>query len=52
MIPHSPTVSGTRLETRFYVVEKPGLDIAELGGFEEEEEGREEEREQDEGAAA
>lgn len=35
MIPHNPIVGGIELGDRFYIVEKPGLDVAVLGGREE-----------------
>ena len=35
MIPHQPRIPGERRKDRFFVVEKPGLDVADLGGYEE-----------------
>jgi hypothetical protein len=35
MIPHRPKIPGEQEKDRFFVVEKPGLDVADLGGYEE-----------------
>ena len=34
MIPHHPTIGGRSLPNRFFLVEKPGLDVALMGGIE------------------
>jgi len=36
MIPHKPHILDRLPEDRYFVVEKPGLDIADMGGFQEE----------------
>jgi len=37
MIPHKPEIPDEPVvEQRFFVVEKPGLDVAHMGGYEEE----------------
>ena len=36
MIPHQPTVAGQPIEERYFVVEKPGLDVADMGGVQQE----------------
>jgi hypothetical protein len=36
MIPHMPMIESQRLGERFFLVEKPGLDIAVIGGMVEE----------------
>lgn len=33
MVPHSTSSLGAEWEGRFFVVEKPGLDVAEMGGI-------------------
>jgi len=35
MAPHSTNTLGEAWANRFFVVEKPGLDVAEMGGFRE-----------------
>jgi hypothetical protein len=35
MIPHQPIIAGQPVEDRFYVVEKPGLDVANMSGVHE-----------------
>ena len=36
MIPHSPSIPGNaQVEERFFVVEKIGLEVANMGGFQE-----------------
>jgi hypothetical protein len=36
MIPHRPIISGVQTDSdRFFLVEKPGLDVAIMAGFEE-----------------
>jgi hypothetical protein len=35
MIPHSPRIEGQQLGERFFLVEKPGLDVAVIGGVDE-----------------
>ena len=34
MVPHQPSIPGKPVHERFYVVEKPGLDVANMGGVE------------------
>jgi hypothetical protein len=36
MIPHKPAIIGQQTEERFFLVEKPGLDVAIIAGIEEE----------------
>lgn len=36
MIPHSPVVGGQHMGERFFLVEKPGFDVAIIAGAEEE----------------
>ncbi len=36
MIPHIPSIEGRPAEDRFFLVEKPGLDVALMSGVEEE----------------
>jgi hypothetical protein len=36
MIPHKPAIIGQQTEKRFFLVEKPGLDVAIIAGIEEE----------------
>ena len=36
MIPHSPVIGGGELRGRFFLVEKPGFDVAVIAGAEEE----------------
>lgn len=33
MIPHSPKIGARELGERFFVVEKPGVRLAEIGGY-------------------
>ena len=33
MIPHTPMIEGQQLGERFFLVEKPGLDVAVIGGM-------------------
>jgi hypothetical protein len=35
MVPHAPAIQGQPAEERFFLVEKPGLDVAMMGGAEE-----------------
>lgn len=35
MIPHSVSIGGRETEDRFFLVEKPGLDVALMSGVEE-----------------
>ena len=35
MIPHSPPIDGWQAEDRFFLVEKPGFDVALMSGTEE-----------------
>lgn len=35
MIPHRPSIEGQPLEDRFFLVEKPGFDVAIMSGVEE-----------------
>jgi len=41
MIPHKPVIEAQQLGERFYLVEKPRLDIAVIGGIDETMEGHE-----------
>jgi len=41
MIPHKPIIEAQQLGERFYLVEKPGLDVAVIGGMYEEMHGHE-----------
>jgi hypothetical protein len=36
MIPHAPVIEGQQAGERFFLVEKPGLDVAVIGGMDEE----------------
>jgi hypothetical protein len=36
MIPHTPVIDGQEAHNRFFLVEKPGLDVAVITGAEEE----------------
>jgi hypothetical protein len=36
MVPHHPSIPGKPVHKRFFVVEKPGLDVANMGGVEDE----------------
>jgi hypothetical protein len=36
MIPHKPAIIGQQTEEQFFLVEKPGLDVAMIAGIEEE----------------
>ena len=42
MIPHRPEIPGLPLSERFFLVEKPGLDVAVMAGVEEDVPGEEE----------
>jgi hypothetical protein len=33
MIPHTPRIEAQQLQARFFLVEKPGLDVAVIGGM-------------------
>jgi hypothetical protein len=35
MVPHNPVIPGQETEERFFLVEKPGLDVAIIAGIEE-----------------
>ena len=35
MVPHSPSIDGRAAEDRFFLVEKPGFDVALMSGVEE-----------------
>jgi hypothetical protein len=35
MIPHTPRIEAQQLGERFFLVEKPGLDVALIGGVDE-----------------
>jgi hypothetical protein len=39
MVPHAPAIEGREAHTRFFLVEKPGLDVMVMAGIEEGEEG-------------
>jgi hypothetical protein len=41
MIPHMPRIEAQQLQERFFLVEKPGLDVAVIGGMVEEMRGHE-----------
>jgi len=33
MIPHTPRIEAQQLQAQFFLVEKPGLDVAVIGGM-------------------
>lgn len=35
MVPHAPAIDGQEARERFFLVEKPGLDVAVMAGVEE-----------------
>ena len=35
MVPHTPTIDGQGAHEQFFLVEKPGLDVAVMAGLEE-----------------
>ncbi len=41
MVPHSPSIDGRPAEDRFFLVEKPGFDVALMSGAEEDMPGEE-----------